>query len=216
MVRVPTNPKIYHITHWENLPGIIGCGGLWSDARRIEKHLNTKAVGIGDIKGRGLEELDVKCYPGTKVGEYVPFNFCPRSVMLYILHMGNHPSLTYLEGQELIVHLVADLHDTVRWATGEGRRWAFSDRNAGTRYASFFRDLSDLPKVDWSAVANNDFRNLVVKEGKQAEFLVHEFFPWELVERIGVASGNVESKVSEILARAGHKPAVSIERRWYF
>ena len=41
----------------------------------------------------------MKCYPDNFVGEYVPFNFCPRSVMLYILHMGNAEGLTYHGGQ---------------------------------------------------------------------------------------------------------------------
>jgi len=50
----------------------------------------------------------VKCHPGTKVGQYVPFYFCPRSIMLYILHRGNHPDLDYREGQGPILHLQAD------------------------------------------------------------------------------------------------------------
>jgi ssDNA thymidine ADP-ribosyltransferase, DarT len=62
----------------------------------------------------------------------VPFYFCPRSIMLYLLHRGNHPELDYTGGQRPIVHLVADLHEIVRWAEAQGVRWAFSDRNAGT------------------------------------------------------------------------------------
>lgn len=216
MVLVPANPKIYHITHWKNLPAIIACGGLWSDAMRIEKCLDAEIVGISGIKERRLKELGVKCHQGTKVGDYVPFYFCPRSIMLYILHMGNRPSLAYREGQGPIVHLVADLNQAVRWADAEGQRWAFSDRNAGTRYASFFKQLAELSMVDWAAVANNDFRDLRVKEGKQAEFLVYDFFPWELVERIGVHSKDVGLKVGEALAGVAHQPAVSVEGGWYF
>jgi hypothetical protein len=40
--------------------------------------------------------------------------------------------LDYTGGQRPIVHLVADLHEIVRWAEAQGVRWAFSDRNAGT------------------------------------------------------------------------------------
>lgn len=216
MAAMPASPKIYHITHWLNLAHIIECGGLWSDARRIQLGLDTKIVGISGIKDRRLRELDVKCYQGTKVGEYVPFYYCPRSVMLYILHMGNHPALNYHGGQEPIVHLVADLNEVARWASGEGVRWAIADRNAGARYASFFGRLSDLPRLDWAAIANSDFRDPAVKESKQAEFLLYEFFPWGLVERIGVASRNVESNVNQMLASVNHKPPVSIERSWYF
>ncbi len=56
--------------------------------------------------------MEVKCHPGTKVGEYVPFYFCPRSVMLYILYMGNHPELGYRGGQAPIVHLSASRYAT--------------------------------------------------------------------------------------------------------
>jgi hypothetical protein len=57
------------------------------------------------IKRRRVEELEVSCHPGTKVGDYVPFYFCPRSVMLYVIHRANHPDLSYRGGQEPIVHL---------------------------------------------------------------------------------------------------------------
>jgi hypothetical protein len=213
---VPTDPKIYHITHWENLAPIIAAGGLWSDAKRIELGLSCEIVGMSTIKRRRLEELPVKCHPGTLVGEYVPFYFCPRSIMLYILHMANHPELAYRGGQGLIVHLVADLRATVEWARANSRRWAFSDTNAGTRYANFYPRLEDLEKVNWPAVAATDFRDMVVKEGKQAEFLVHEFFPWHLVERISVHNADVLSRVTESLRGSAHTPTVAIERGYYY
>ena len=61
----------------------------------------------------------------------MPFYFCPRSIMLYILHMGNHPDISYREGQGPIIHLQADLMASIQWAEKHKVRWAFSDRNAG-------------------------------------------------------------------------------------
>jgi hypothetical protein len=84
--------------------------------------------------------------------------------------------------------LQADLYDVVRHADRQGVRWAFSSTNAGARYANFYASLDSLGEVNWAAVEATDFRSLPVKEGKQAEFLVFESFPWSLVERIGVAS----------------------------
>ena len=107
-VRAPKDPKIYHITHLDNLPQIVD-SVLWSDAERIRRALNRTVVGMSEIKRRRLEELEVECHPGTKVGEYVPFYFCPRSIMLFLLYRGNHPDLTYRGGQSPIVHLEADL-----------------------------------------------------------------------------------------------------------
>ncbi len=216
MALVPDSPKIYHITHCNNLPRIIASGALWSDAKRIELGAATEIVGLSGIKQRRLGELTVTCHPDTKVGHYVPFYFCPRSVMLYILHMGNHPELSYRGGQGPIVHLRADLHAVVSWAAGVGRRWAFSDCNAGARYARFFARLEDLDKVNWPAVEATDFRDPSVKEGKQAEFLVHESFPWERVERIGVLDRQTETKVNAILGATQRRPPVAIERAWYY
>ena len=68
------------------------------------------------IKARRLFELEVDCHPGTKVGEYVPFYFCPRSIMLYLFYRGNHPDLDYTGGQRPLVHLEADVHEVVEWA----------------------------------------------------------------------------------------------------
>src|SRR5208283_5134428 len=214
MSPVPADPKIYPITHLRNLPEIVQSGRLWSDAKRLELCLDCEIVGMSGIKRRRLEELDVSCHTGTKVGQYVPFYFCPRSIMLYILYAGNHPELNYHEGQRPIVHLQADLIATIRWAEAQGVRWAFSDRNAGTYYANFYRRIADLDKVNWDAVQSTDFRDMLVKEGKQAEFLVYESFPWHLVEKIGVYDTNIVDQVNTILDGYGtpHRPVIINER----
>ena len=216
MARVPTNPKIYHITHVRNLPQIVEAGVLWSDAKRINLGLDCDVVGMAKIKRRRLDEIEVACHPGTKVGEYVPFYFCPRSIMLYILDKGNHPDLDYHEGQRPIVHLQADLVTVVEWAKREGRRWAFSDRNAGAYYVDFYSDVAQLDQVNWEAVATNQWREASVKEGKQAEFLIHESFPWELVESVGVVDPSIERQVNGILASVQARPTVIVERGWYY
>jgi hypothetical protein len=215
-VAVPARPLVYHITHVDNLSRVLADGGLLSDAVVVARGGPAVAIGMSSIKERRLRELRVKCHPATFVGEYVPFYFCPRSIMLYLLHMGNHPELTYRGGQGPIIHLVADLHEVVGWAEGDGRRWAFSLSNAGARYTEFRNALGRLEEVDWDAVANSDFRSPEVKEGKQAEFLVYEFLPWELVREVGVRSEQVAAQVRAILAGAAHPPPVAVRPEWYF
>lgn len=211
----PSGPKIYHITHLENLPQIVG-GALWSDAQRIDRELHCKIVGMSTIKRRRLEELEVGCHPGTKVGRFVPFYFCPRSIMLYLLHLGNHPDLDYKGGQTPIVHLEADLHAVVDWANANKGRWAFSRGNAGARYAEFSNDLGRLDELNWSAIAENQWRDPLVKEGKQAEFLIEDSFPWELVECIGVFDARRKAEVLAVLDGATHIPPVVVKRNWYY
>ncbi len=216
MTRMPANQKVYHITHVRNLPQIVQAGVIWADAKRIELGLDCEIVGMRKIKYRRLYEIEVNCHPGTKVGEYTPFYFCPRSIMLYILHMGNHPDLSYTEGQGPIVHLQADLMSTLEWAKGHRVCWAFSDRNAGTPLAKFYNSLDDLDEINWQAVAATDFRGMMVKEGKQAEFLMYESFPWELVEVIGVRDATVVNTVRRAISQTGHQPPVQVKPQWYY
>jgi hypothetical protein len=170
---------------------------------------------MSTIKQRRLR-LPIQPHPGDCVGDYVPFYFCPRSIMLYVIHCANHPELTYRGGQGPIVHLEADLHTVVAAATRQGRRWAFSLSNAGAHYATFRAALDELDQIDWLAVASRDFRDPAVKEAKQAEFLVHGSFPWNLVERIGVASPPTQVSVAAAIARAAYRPPVDVRPDWYY
>jgi len=215
-VSVPPTPRIYHITHVDNISLILGDGALWSDAVMVARGGPAASIGMSEIKRRRLEVLRVKCYPEDYVGEYVPFFFCPRSIMLYIICCANHPELTYRGGQGPIVHLEADLRESVAWADAHGRRWAFTLSNAGAHYTEFRNDLGQLHDVDWGAVANNDFRSAEVKDGKQAEFLMHESFPWGLIRSIGVRSESVKQQVLTALGSPEHRPPVVVRPDWYF
>lgn len=216
MASPPAQPKIYHITHGKNLARIIADGCLWSDAEIIALGGPEAAIGLSEIKKRRLEELNVACHPGTKVGQFVPFYFCPRSVMLYLLHRRNHTALTYKEGQRPILHLEADLHEVVTWAEGQCRPWAFTDRNAGSYYFQSFRDVAQLDQLGWDHIANIDFRDPLVKEAKQAEFLVYGSFPWTLVRTIGVVSERLAKRVREIVSVGDHRPDVQVQTGWYY
>ena len=95
------------------------------------------------------------------------------------------------------------------------RRWAALS-NAGAVYTQFRGQFGQLADVNWAAVAATDFRPPEIKEGKQAEFLLHEDFPWDLVERIGVMSPDVAQRVANAMRGAAYRPAVEIRREWYY
>jgi hypothetical protein len=212
----PEHPKIYHITHVHNLAKIISDAMLWSDAERIRRNLACEIVGMSEIKRRRLEEIEVDCNPGTMVGQYVPFYFCPRSVMLFILHMRNRPGLGYQGGQGPIVHLRADLNAVLNWVREQGRRWAFSKGNAGAYYAEFFNDVRGLNDLNWDFISRADWRDPDVKEAKQAELLIEASFPWELIELIGVMDKTREQQTAAVVHTAAHQPRIAIERSWYY
>lgn len=208
---MPTN--IYHITHIDNLAKIIAAGGLWSDARVRRQQASGVVIGYDHIKQARMDKA-VPCHPGTNVGDYVPFYFCPRSTMLYVISKGNN-ELRFNGGQTPIVHLVS----TVEYAAQELREqlMAFTDGNARTSYTGFFSDLALLEsEVDWKAVKATDWRDPTVKERKQAEFLVHDSFPWEGIWGIGVMNAEVERRVHQLLADSNHKPTLKTLPAWYY
>jgi hypothetical protein len=216
MSEPPARLKIYHITHVDNLASLVADGMLLSDAAMIKRGGPKQAVGMSGIKRRRVQELEIAAHPGTMVGDYVPFYFCPRSVMLYVIHCANHPELTYRGGQGPIVHLEADLRRVIRWADENGVGWAFSLSNAGAYYTEFRANLSDLNELDWNAIAATNFRPSDVKERKQAEFLVHQSFPFCLFDRVGVQSPAVQLRATQALTGAEHQPIVEIRSEWYF
>jgi len=173
----------------------------------------TTGIGNSEIKSDRLR-LPVSCHPGTTVGQYVPFYFCPRSVMLYVISRRNHPNVAYRDGQGPIVHLMANLHEVVVWANANQRLWAFTAINAANRAADFFSDLGRLSEIDWPAVSASQW--VSCRDQKMAEFLVHGGFPWELVRGIGVHSEAVGTRAARAIAEASHRPLVKVKPDWYY
>jgi hypothetical protein len=210
---MPALPKIYHICHVDRLQSILDCKGLFSDAKVLEHTLPGTLVGMSNIKQRRLTELRLDSHPTLFVGQCVPFYFCPRSVMLYLMYRRN-PELEYQGGQGLIIHLEADLHETVEWANAHGRRWAFTLSNAGSRYFEDRANLAQLSEINWDAVQARGW--MQCKEEKQSEFLIENSFPWGLVRRIGVSDNIVYGQVLNILQQQEHKPTVEVKAEWYY
>lgn len=212
-VVVPLRPKIYHIAHVDRLPSIVADGFFWCDAEIIGRAPAGTTIGMNSIKQRRLA-LPLGSHPGLNVGDCVPFYFCPRSVMLYLIYQGNHPELSYRGGQGPILHFEADLHAAVAWANAQRVRWAFTLSNAGSYFFEDRNDLASLGEINWTAVQALDWR--AHKEGKQAEFLLEHCFPWHLVERIGVHSPILYRRVVNALPTLGHRPAVEVRTDWYY
>ena len=211
---IPAEPKIYHIVHADRLPSIIADGSLWCDAEIAQRSPPGTVIGMDGIKLRRLNELTLNSYPDLRVGDCVPFYFCPRSIMLYLIYQANHSELSYHGGQSPIIHLEADLQQVVTWAELNNQRWAFTLSNAGARYFEDRCDLALLGDIEWNAVQARDWRQC--KEGKQAEFLIENQFPWDLVTRIGVHSQSIYNQVNKALSSSAHKPSIEVKNEWYY
>jgi hypothetical protein len=215
---VTTPPQLlpnFHITHVDNLESILRDGELLSDRAMIERGGPNSSIGMSSIKQRRLS-LPVKCFSGEYVGDFVPFYFCPRSVMLFVIHCANHPELAYKGGQMPIIHLESNVQDATAWATANNRHWAYSLANAGAAYAEFRDSMAHLNQLNWPLIASTDFRIPEVKEAKQCEFLVQDSYPWRLISRIGVKSMQIRERVASIIGDQKHLPKVEVIPDWYY
>ena len=176
-------------------------------------------IGMNIIKQHRLTKT-LDSHPNLHVGDCVPFYFCPRSVMLYVIYRRNHLELSFHGGQDPIVHLEAGLRRTVAWANREKLRWALTTSNAGSQFFDDYCDLDQLDEIYWDAVQANKWSgneiHASIMEGKQAEFLIERRFPWELISRIGVWSKPVYYQAMAALGSAAHKPLVEIRQEWYY
>lgn len=212
---VPANAKIYHILHVDRLESVIEAGGLYCDTHMQGNEHPGTTIGMPELKATRLYR-PVDVHPDTTVGDYVPFYFCSRSVMLYVISMRNHPGLRYTGGQGPIVHLECDLNAVLDWADDQGIRWAVSLGNASARYAEFRSDRAHLQELKWNLIPQRDFRDPEVKEAKQSELLIHSFFPWRLVERIGTCSDAIALQAAQVIQNCDHRPTVQRMHGWYY
>jgi hypothetical protein len=206
--------------HVDRLASIVDGGQFYCDAELARRGAAGTNIGMASIKERRLTQLQLPSHPGLYVGHCVPFYFCPRSIMLYVISRRDHPELAYRDGQEPVVHLELDLRRTVAWAEANDRRWAFTLSNAGAYYFEDRANLADLDDINWNAVQTNRWAgqgiDRSVKEGKQAEFLVENSLPWELVDRVAVHSQSYVARAAAAIARGAHRPTLEIKRDWYY
>jgi hypothetical protein len=225
IMAVPDQPKIYHILHVDRLASVVADGYLWSDGEVLRRHTGGTTIGMSRIKERRLNELKLRSHADLRIGQCAPFYFCFRSVMLYLIHRKNE-ELEYKSGQDMIVHLEADLYAFLAWASQNNKRWAFTLSNAGSNYFVDYADPAMLGEINWDAVQarrwSGDGISVSVKEGKQAEFLVERGFPWHLIQRIGYLNRSISptcevlASITDALKGAAHRPIVEKCNDWYY
>ena len=211
MAASPT--PIYHITHVGNLPGIIGAGGLQCNGTLKGAGTDYANIAHDTVQDRRQYTM-VPCGPGGVLHDYVPFYFAPRSPMLYTISRGNVP--TCPQGQGPIVHLVS----TAQAVEAQGLGFALTNGHGIVVLTDFYDDLQQLDEVDWKVMPLKYWHDTAEepdrKRRRQAEFLVHRLFPWDLVTEIGVWTAAVQAQVQAALAATPHKPPVTIRPGWYY
>ena len=199
---------IFHITKWQCLPSIVADDGLWCDNVMAATPGRAAGIGYAHIKERRARTA-VPLGSGGMVSDYVPFYFVPRSPMLLANKSGEAPGNP--DGQAPIVHLLSSTGAII----DAGLSFVFTDGHPViSGLTQFFDSVEYLDQVDWAVLKArywNDIDNdMDRKRRRQAEFLVHSFVPWNLVDRIAVLNEEVANRVKECLVSSDHKPHVAV------
>jgi hypothetical protein len=209
----PVPTPIYHITHVANLARILAEGGLLCCNLIRQRGVAYQNIAFETVQDRRARKI-VPCGPGGNLHDYVPFYFGPRSPMLYTLSRGNVPGHT--GGQRPVVHLVS-FTQVVYTAN---RPAVFTDGHGIMDYTGHFTDPAHLGRIDWPLMTSRWWNPTIDdpdrRRRRQAEFLVHQQVPWGLITGIGVLDEQMQALVEQVLRGASHRPAVTVQRAWYY
>lgn len=212
----PIPTPIFRILHVDNLAPCLEDRGLRASNDCPDTPGRWRSIHDEDVQAKRKDRA-IPCGPRGNARDYVPFYLGPRSPMLLQLHTGQVAG--YAEKQDPIVYVTS----TVERVLEAGLPFVFSDGHGLARFTNWYDDPARLDDgVDWQAAYaiqwNDTAKDMDRQRRKQAEFLIHRFAPWELVEQIAVVSEATARRVRAILE--GHDPAlhrpVVVRRDWYY
>jgi len=206
---------IYRLIHVENLPIVLQREGLHAPLHEPSDGLVYKTIHNAEIQSH-RQVKPLPCGPGGKIHDYVPFYFCIRSPMLYIISKGGVEG--YSEGQEPLIYLIT----TAQMVAENGIPFVFSDGHGIAYYTDWFCDLADLGKVDWDVIKSKYWFDTPEdgdrKRRRQAEFLIYQFCPWSLIMGIAVINVKIKERVERAFARFPSQMhrEITVSREWYY
>lgn len=202
---------IWRILHRDNLPWVLS-NGLHcanSDARSP----NWVSIGNAELIEKRAAHV-VPMAPGGVLNDYVPFYFTPFSVMLRNIHTG-WGGIQKRPNEEIVI-LVSSLHRLLEL----GLPFLFTDMHAYYRWASYFDDLADIGRVDWSLLQRRDFKRDPEDPAKferyQAEALVHRHVPLNALLGVVCYTDGAKSDIERTIEAAGADLPVHTRPGWYF
>lgn len=204
----------YRITHIQNLPKILEAGILCC---KNHPQADPDFISIGNpeiINVRDTTAVKIEDY--GNIGDYLPFYFTPRSMMLYNIVTGcKEPVVPKVDRQDILVIrcLINQL--------AKSKKFFFTDGQANaTALTGHYNDLQHLNKIDWEIIQKSNFNK---SDGKidrsrryQAEFLVHNQVPIEFIESFNVYNNKARIFVSNELNRLEIPIPIQIQEDYFF
>lgn len=213
---MPINSKknfCYRICHIRNLAHILAHGLC------TKHHPDASAgfIGIGNpdiIDTR--DDTAVKIAGYGNIGEYVPFYFTPKSMMLFNIITGWRAPLVPKRPKEDIIVIRCLITELAKL-----ERFFFSDGQANvTGTSNHYNDIKYLDQIDWDIIQQSDFKREARDTDKprryQAEFLVHHHVPVGSIESIHVYNQPAMNYVKAELALTNHLIPIFETKQYFF
>lgn len=215
LMTIPLPISIYRIIHIDNLAICLHRHGIYAPNCTPNDDLDYRAIHNLEIQ-KQRKSFCLDCGPCGVIHDYVPFYFGYLSPMLFQLKTGRVEG--YNGGQEPIIYLVS----TIQAVASAGAGFVFSDGHGIAAYTEWYDDLINLNKVDWAMVYQRYWSDQVDdmdrQRRKQAEFLIHRFFDWNMICEIGVINDRIKHQVEEIMQPfpLTMQKHVCVHRDWYY
>jgi len=211
----PIPTPIFRLVHIDNLRLLLLRGGLHAPNHAPVDGDAYRTIHRQDVQGK-RRAVSIPCGPRGSIHDYVPFYFGYRSPMLFQLKTGWVAG--YDEGQEPLIYLTTSCQTVM----ARGGAFAFSDGHGLAKFTAWFDDLDGLGQVDWDMVYQQYWadspQDMDRQRRKQAEFLIHQFCPWDWIQEIGVLNEAARAQVAVTVGTfgAGLSRPVLIRPGWYY
>lgn len=207
----PQKALIWRIIHRDNLPWVLDNGLHCGNGQLRSAHW----INIGNselISKRAAHTVPLA--PGGTLNDYVPFYFTPFSVMLKNIHSGRG-GVQRRSNEEIII-----LVSSLRHIKVAELPFLFTDSHAYSNLASFYNEISDLDKIDWTLLQQRDFRRDPNDPWKldryQAEALIYKHCPVRGLLGLICYNDNVAQVVNQYIQERGLDLKVHVRPHWYF
>jgi hypothetical protein len=203
----------YRVCHIDNVPHILE-HGLCTKHHPMASQ-NFISIGNPDIINV-RDDTRVKIEGYGNIGDYVPFYFTPKSMMLFNIITGFRAPLVPKRNKQDVI-IVRCLIEKL----SQLERFFFTDGQANVvSITEHYNNLSHLDKVDWKIIQSADFKNEAGDTDKQrryqAEFLVYHHVPIEYIESINVYNEIAANFVKTALAKTPLLLPINITPEYFF
>jgi hypothetical protein len=207
----PAKALIFRIVHRDNVSWVLDHGMRC----RNDGVANPAFVNIGNpdlIQKRHHHQI--RHAMGGTLSDYVPFYFTPFSPMMYNIKTG-WQGIRQRDNNEIVIAVSSLLR-----LRELGVPFLFTDMHAYMAAATFYSDLADLDKIDWSILQRRDFKRDLNDLGKvdryQAEALVRGVVPLESLLGLVCYNEAIESRLKAEMAKRGKNLTIRVLPGWYF